>query len=140
MRSRSDRGWPSTPASFSAGMSGGGGGGGAPSRFASSHRPRIVTDERFRSRIAKHALHLLLQRRGIVQLSASRRLPQLVVRNAAPEKERQPRRQIEIAEAIGGACRQACGLAFHAEQETRSSQNPLDPALDAGVKAVFGLP
>ena len=27
-------------------MSGGGGGGGAPSMFASSHRPRIVTDVR----------------------------------------------------------------------------------------------
>ena len=27
-------------------MSGGGGGGGAPSRFASSHRPRIVTEVR----------------------------------------------------------------------------------------------
>ena len=47
IRSRSDRGWPSAPASLSAGISGGGGGGGAPRMFASSHRPRIVTDVRF---------------------------------------------------------------------------------------------
>src|SRR5262249_33102579 len=46
IRSRSDRGCPSAPASLSAGMSGGGGGGGAPRRFARSHRPRIGSDVR----------------------------------------------------------------------------------------------
>ena len=38
--------------------------------------------------------------RRILQLAASRRVQQLVVRDAAPEEERQPRRQIEVARAI----------------------------------------
>jgi hypothetical protein len=47
---------PSTPASLSAGMSAGGGGGGAPRMFASSHRPRIVTDVRLGQEVTVRTL------------------------------------------------------------------------------------
>ena len=48
----------------------------------------------------EHAPHLLLEHGRIAQRSAHRRVQQLVVRNAAPQEERQPRREVEIAEAI----------------------------------------
>jgi len=69
----------------------------------------------------------------------NRRVSQLVVGDAAPEKERQPRRQVQIAEAIGGSGRQPFGLMFDAEEETRSGQDALDPALDAGIETAVGL-
>ena len=56
-----------------------------------------VVDQRVRPRIAEHALDLPLEHGRIVQRAANRRVAQLVVRDAAPEKERQPRGQVEIA-------------------------------------------
>ena len=95
-----------------------------------------IVDQGVRTRIAQHAPHLLLQLRRIAQPSANRRLSQVVVRNAAPEEERQPRREVHIADAIGGAGRRRCGLALDAEEEARSGQDALEPSLDAGVEAV----
>ena len=55
-----------------------------------------VLDERVRLRIGQHAPHLLLEHRRLLQLAPRRRVEQLVVRNAAPQEERQPRRQLEV--------------------------------------------
>ena len=43
--------------------------------------------------------------RRVLQRAAPRRIEQLIVRNAAPQEERQPRRQLEIAQAERGARR-----------------------------------
>src|SRR5207247_7201068 len=82
---------------------------------------------------------LLLERGGIGQRSAPRRLAELIVRNAAPQKERQPRSQIEIAEAIDGSRGRARRLALDAKEEARRGQDPFDPALDAGGEAAACL-
>src|SRR6185295_19802777 len=96
-----------------------------------------VVDERLRPRIAQHPLDLLLERRRIAQLAAYRRLPQFVVRHAAPEEERETRREIEIAQAIRGARRDAGGFTFDAEEEARRGENPLDAALNPLVEVLF---
>jgi hypothetical protein len=60
---------------------------------------------------------------------------QLVIRNAAPEEEREPRGQIEIAQAIGRAGGDACRFTFEPEQELRVDQQPRQRALDAALEA-----
>ena len=54
---------------------------------------------------------------------------QFVVRNAAPEEERQPRRELEIADAIGGVRRDAGRVLFDAEQELRAHQDGAQSAI-----------
>ena len=98
-----------------------------------------VRDQRSRSRVGQHPAHLRVRAppaRAAVPATAT--FEQLVVGNAAPEEERQARRQLEVADAdttvAGGAGR----LALDAEQELRADQQPLERALDAGVEAGFG--
>jgi hypothetical protein len=71
-----------------------------------------------------------------VQGASNRRLSQLVVGDAAPQKEREPRRQIQIAEAIGRSGRGACRPVFDAKK-ARRGEDALDSALNAGVKTAF---
>ena len=59
-----------------------------------------VVHERLRALVREHPLHLLLQHRRVAERLLHGKRQQLVVRNAAPQEERQPRRQIEIADAI----------------------------------------
>ena len=64
------------------------------------HQPLAgeVVDQRARLRIREHPLHLPLEHRRLAQLPASRPRQQLVVRDRAPQEERQPRRQLEVAD------------------------------------------
>src|SRR5205823_7431665 len=62
-----------------------------------------VLHDRIRSRIGEHAAHLLLEHRRIPETALCRDLQQLVVGNAAPEKKRQPRRQLEVAQTVDRA-------------------------------------
>ena len=57
---------------------------------------REPLDERIRARIAQHAAHLLLEHRGIFQLAARGRIQQLLVGNAAPQEERELRREVQL--------------------------------------------
>src|SRR5262249_22074685 len=94
-----------------------------------------IVDERLRSRIAKHPLHLLLERLRIAQLAPDGGVAQVVVWDAAPEEEREARCQLEIAQAIGGAAGGSGRLAFDSKEEAGSGEDALDAALDAGVEA-----
>ena len=71
------------------------------SRRSDSHWPAKLVDERLRARIGQHPPRLLLEHRRLVQLALRRQVEQLVVGNAAPEEERQARRQLEVADPIG---------------------------------------
>ena len=51
-------------------------------------------------RIGQHPPHLPLEHRRILQLALRRQRQQFVVRDAAPQEERQPRRQLEVADRI----------------------------------------
>ena len=60
--------------------------------------PGEVADERLGLRIGQHPSNLLLEHGWLLQPSLSGDGQQLVIGNAAPEEEREPRRQIEIAQ------------------------------------------
>ena len=50
--------------------------------------------------VGDHAPHLRLEDAGRAQLAGNREVQQLVIRNAAPQEERQPARQLEFADAM----------------------------------------
>ena len=96
---------------------------------------REVVDERLRAGVGEQPAGLPLQFRRLVEPPVGRRLQQLVVRDAAPQEERQPRRQLEAAEAVGRVGRRVRGVALDAEQELGVDQHPFQRELDAGVEA-----
>ena len=57
-----------------------------------------VVDERARTRVGQHAPDLLVEHRGVAKLVLRGEVQQLIVRNAAPQEERQPRGQVEVAD------------------------------------------
>ena len=61
-----------------------------------------VGDQRLGARIGQHPAHLRRVHARVAQPALLRQAQQLVVRNAAPEEERQPRRQLQVAEPVGG--------------------------------------
>ena len=65
-----------------------------------------------------------------------RHVEQLVVRDAAPQEERQPRRQLEIAEPVRGARRDVGRLALEAEEELRIDEHARQRALDARTRTM----
>ena len=76
---------------------------------------REVADERGRPVVGEHPLRLSPQDRGGFQLAAASRRQQLVVGDAAPQEERQPRRDLEVGQTVGAlaasrsGCRVRCG-------------------------------
>ena len=64
-------------------------------------------------------------------------LDQLVVGDAAPEKEREARRQLEVAETVGATDRQLRRLTLDAEHELRTGQHTLQCDLDATVEVAL---
>jgi len=59
-----------------------------------------IVDQRVRPRIGQQALHFTIQHLGLVQLVLRRQVQQPVIRDRAPQEEGQPRREIEIIDAI----------------------------------------
>ncbi len=57
------------------------------------------------TRIGQHALHLLLEHARVAELAAFGKAEQLVVGHAAPEEERQPRREPILVDGVDGARR-----------------------------------
>jgi len=69
-----------------------------------------------------------------VQLVGRGEIDQLLVGNAAPQEERQTRRQFEVADLVGSACRYFGRLDLSAVNEVRIGQDALDDGLDAAVE------
>ena len=97
---------------------------------------REVGDQRRRPPVGEHAPHLGLEHRGVAQLAAGRGLDQLVVGQAAPEEERQPRRQLEVAHPVRPV--RPRGVALDPQQELGAHQQPAQGHLDALVEAAVG--
>ena len=70
-----------------------------------SHWPAKLSTSACDARIGQHPPHLPLEHGRILQLARARQRQQLVVRDAAPEEERQARRELDIADAIRRARR-----------------------------------
>ena len=99
----------------------------------------VVHQRGARARIGEHAPHLLIEDAAHrCSLPANRQIEQLIVGNAAPEKERQTRRELDIGQTIGGARRHRVGIGFDAEQEIRADQQPLERRANAAVEAAVG--
>src|SRR5687767_2986366 len=56
--------------------------------------------ERVGSRVSEHALNLTIEHVGPRQPAATRDVDQLRIRNRAPQEKRQPRREVEVADAV----------------------------------------
>ena len=100
--------------------------------------PGEVGDERLRTGIGQQTPDLPLEHRRILQFPGDGQAEQLVVRDAAPEEERQPGRQLHVADPIGGIRRNALRIALDAEQEFRARKNGPERHLDAGVESSIG--
>ena len=68
-----------------------------------------ILDERVGLAVGEHPLHLLLQRRRVAQPALGRQVEQLVVRNAAPQEEREARGELDVADAIDAPAGNAAG-------------------------------
>ena len=99
---------------------------------------REVVHERLRAWVGEHPADLAFEHRRLVQPAFLRVVEELVVRNAAPEKEGEPRRQLEVADPIRGAGWDAGRIRFDAKQEMRADEHGGDRHLDPGVEVVLG--
>src|ERR1700722_10601183 len=92
-----------------------------------------------RALVAEHPAHLAIERWRFVQIARLGHPEQCLVRNAAPEEERQPRCQVEIADAehlAGGGVRR---IVFDTEQKARIHEHPLQRELDAPLESPSAL-
>ena len=94
-----------------------------------------VGDEILRPVVGEHAADLGVEFRGIPQIAARGGVEQRVVGQAAPEKKRKARGQFEIADAVGGAGRNARGVGLDAEEELRAHEDRGERVFDAGLEA-----
>ena len=90
-----------------------------------------------RPRIGQHALHLGLEHPRLPERAAGRDVEQLVVRDRAPQEERQPRGELQVADRVDAVRREIRRIALDAEQELRrdeqARQRFLNPPLEAAL-------
>ncbi len=98
---------------------------------------REVGRKRLGARVGEHPPHLLLEHRRVAQLPGGGQLHQFLVRVAAPQEEREPRRQVQVREAVDGVGRHPGRLALEAEDEVGAGQNGLHGGPDAVVEAAL---
>ena len=95
---------------------------------------REVIDQRFGTAVSQHPAHLAFEHRRLAQLTLNRRVEQFIVRNAAPDKEREPRRQIQIRQAIHGTRRGIRWILFDTEEKVRAGEDRAKRHFDAGFE------
>ena len=77
---------------------------------------------------------------GSLSLFCSASVEQLVVGDAAPEEEREARRELDVADRVRRSARGAFGLGFDPERERGARQNAAQRELDAGFEAAVRAP
>src|ERR1700678_265419 len=70
----------------------------------------------------------------IVQFAAGGRVEKFVIGNAAPQEEREARREFQIADAVGRVGSSVRGIALEAIDELRIGENAAQRHLDAGFE------
>src|SRR5262249_45553062 len=83
----------------------------------------------------QHAPDLLLEHGRLMQLSSNGRSQKVVVRNAAPQEERQPRCQINVAEFEDGPSRRIRRLPLDTKEKVRRCKDTLEAALNTGIES-----
>ena len=84
-----------------------------------SHCPAKLLTSACDFRIRQHALDLRVQNGRILELLLFGGSEEFIVRDAAPQEERQSRRQFEIAEPVDLPGRNVGRIGFAAEEELR---------------------
>ena len=102
-----------------------------------SHCAAKFVHHGFRTRVGQHALDLLLQNLGLLQLAGGGDVQQLVVGDAAPQKERKARGQLEIADRVNGSGSRARRIALDAIEKLRTDQQAFESPLDAEIEVPF---
>ena len=82
--------------------------------------------ERVGARIGEHAPRLLLERAGRGELVLRRQRLQLRIGRRAPDEIRQPRREIDVGDAIGAARVRGVRLFLEPEDEMRAREDRLE--------------
>ena len=100
-----------------------------------SHCPANCSTNDVEAIVGDHPPHLALEDRGIAQLPLLRQAQQLLVRDAAPQEERQTRRELDVADPIWRVRRDASGIGFDAQQELRADEQTLQRLIDPLVEA-----
>ncbi len=96
-----------------------------------------ISHQRRGTRIRQHAAHLLFQHAGGTQLPLTGQIEQRIVRDAAPEKEREPGGQLQVSDRMRSPWRGVGRIALDAKQKLRADQKPLDGPLDPEVESAF---
>ena len=99
-----------------------------------------VRDERLRARICEHATDFAVQKFRLPEIPARCGIEQRVIRDAAPEEERQTRGKLEVADAIRRLRRQTVRIALGAEKKLATHEHRTERGLDAGVEISALLP
>ncbi len=97
--------------------------------------PGEVLDEGVGLRVGNHALNLGVEHGLVFELAGLGKTEQPLVRDAAPEKEAQPRRQRQGVELVRRAGRQAFRVLLDSEQELRRHEQALDGDLNPGIES-----
>ena len=94
-----------------------------------------VAHQRLRARVGEHPPHLLVEHDRIPERLLLRDVQQLVIRDAAPQEERQTRRQLEVGDAIRRIRRDGLRLTLEAEQKLRADEDAANRQFEARLKA-----
>ena len=97
-----------------------------------------VADEGKRTRVGEQAAHLLAQDGRLAQTPLARHLQQLVVGNAAPEKERQTRRELEVRDAVRAASCDGGRFSLGSKHEGRTREDAAQPELHPHLEGAVG--
>ena len=103
-----------------------------------SHWSGEVGHQALRARVGQHAKDLPFEHLGLAQLATLGQVEQLVVGDAAPEKERQPRGELDIRDSVGGLRRDAGRVCLDPEEELRVDQDGAQGHFDSRVETFLG--
>ncbi len=93
-----------------------------------------VADQRVGAPVREHAPHLPVEHGRLTQRAVRRDTQQLVVGDAAPQEERDARGEVEVADRVRRALRDAGRIGFEPEEELRLDQQPRQRRLNARVE------
>src|SRR5690606_22485155 len=91
---------------------------------------REAVDERLRARIGEHPLDLRREHAAIAELRLRREVEKLLVRQAAPQEERETRRELEVVERYDAVRPSRLGPI----QEVRARENRGERLADAALE------
>src|SRR5581483_4100502 len=72
-----------------------------------------------------------------MKLARRRGIQQLIVRDAAPYKEGEPRSQFNVAYQMDAARRRPFRILFNAEEELRADKKPLERPFDPEIESTL---